>query len=262
MSRLGRSARLLGTAALAAAVWSFPAPQAHAAPLVNFAIVGRIYGSSDAFSSVIGPIPQFGAIEYQVIVDVAPTGTINIQGSTTRTITSLIVGTDGLGTNKMDIFESAAQAVQLSFDYPASLNPDPSPLANDDWGAPPAGRGGTPTPRPGQPAYNDLIDIFAVHAGGVHTAVDPEIMMTGVCSVDSSNGFTGLMQMRFSTVTPSGNVKINGGTVVFITTTTENSADPITAYAPLTIVPEPASALLAGIATLGLLARRTDKCHV
>jgi hypothetical protein len=258
MAHRSRNARLLSTA-LAAAVWSLPAPHAHAAPFVTFSLVGRLYGSSDAFSSVVRS-PSSGAIEYQVVVDMAATGTVNVQGTIARTITSLTVGTDGINSVKLDIFESASQAVQLSFDSPATLNPDPSPLANDSWAAGTGARGGTPTARPGQPAYNDLIEIRPIHAAGVFTAINPEIMISGVCSMDTSSGSTSLIQMRFSPLTNLEGMKINGGAVVFADTDTESSGDPLTAYNSMTVhVPEPASALLAGIAALGLLARRPSR---
>jgi hypothetical protein len=242
MSHLNRNARLLTTAALTAAVWSLPAPHAHAAPFVTFSLVGRLYGSSDAFSSVVRSASS-GAIEYQVIADMAPTGTVNIHGTTTRTITSLTVGTDGLGTIKIDIFESAVQALQLSFNSPVTFNPDPSPVDDDSW-AGFGSRPGIPTARPGQPGQNDLINIFSTHQPGVRTAIDPEIMMTGVCQIDSSNGSSGLIQMRFSNTDPSGVMKINGSpSGVFISGSTESTADPLTAYNPMSVVvaPEPTS---------------------
>jgi hypothetical protein len=258
MPRLSRNARLLGTAALAAAAWALPVNHAHAAPFVTFSLVGRPYGSSDPFASTVVLPQNATAIEYQLIADMAPTGTTNVQslGNISRTITSLTVGTDGLNTTKIDIFESAAQDIQLSFTSPGTLA-DPSPAANDWWGQGAGADGGTPTARPGRPGSNDLIAIRPAHAAGVFTAIDPEVIMTGILQVDDvgAGGFS-LMQIRVSTTSPGGNLKINGSSTVLLNNTSENSSDPFTAYNPMTIVPEPASALLAGIAAIRLLARR------
>src|SRR5437016_4881926 len=71
----------VGAAALAAA-------PSFASPFLDVTLLGRLHGSPDAFSNTVAAAPG-AVIDYQVIFDMAPVGTVNVQGATTRTITSL-----------------------------------------------------------------------------------------------------------------------------------------------------------------------------
>jgi len=173
---------------LVAAAWATPS---QAAPFVTMTLQGRITGSGNAFSTTVAVTSAGGqSIDYQVVVDMAPTGTSNVQGATSRTITALTVGTDGLTSHKIDIFELATEAVQVNFTAPADLNADPSPVAGDAWGVGTGANGGTSTVRPGGTG-NDLIAIRPVHNTGVFTAVDPEVMASGTFLTAAGNGDSG-----------------------------------------------------------------------
>src|SRR5690242_2250480 len=112
MSHLNRKTSVLAGAALVAAAWATPS---QAAPFLTISLLGKNTGSGDAFSSTVIVAPGGGSIDYQLVADMAPTGTVNVQGSTTRTITSLTVGTDGLNSHKVDIFELASADIQTNF---------------------------------------------------------------------------------------------------------------------------------------------------
>jgi hypothetical protein len=254
MSHLNRKTSVLAGAALVAAAWATPS---HAAPFVTLTLQGRVTGSGDAFSTTVAVNPAGGqTIDYQLVADMAAVGTSNVQGATSRTITSLTVGTDGLNSHKIDIFELATQEIQANFTAAGALNGDPSPVAGDSWSAAAGTGGGTPTVRPGNGAANDLIAVRPGHSSGLQTAVDPEVVMSGTFTVGAGTTAS-LVQMRFSTTSPSGSMKINGTATVLINTGTETGADPLTGYVPLTLVaPEPTSLSLLGMGALGLLARR------
>ena len=255
MSHLNRKTSVLAGAALVAAAWATPS---QAAPFVTLTLQGRLTGSSDAFSTTVVVSSGGGqSIDYQVVMDMAPTGTSNVQGATSRTITSLTVGTDGVNAHKIDIFELATDQIQANFTAPGALNADPSPVAGDSWAGGTGANGGTPTARLGG-SGNDLIAVRPVHAAGVNSAVDPEVMMSGTFVTAAGSGDS-LVRMRFSSTSPSGSMKINGSATVLLSTGTENSTDPLTGYVPLTLstgVPEPTSLSLLGMGALGLLARR------
>jgi hypothetical protein len=250
MSHLNRKTSVLAGAALVAAAWATPS---HASPLATLSLQGRITGSGDAFSTSV-LVSQAGgqSIDYQVVMDMAPTGTTNSNGS--RTITSLTVGTDGVNTHKIDIFELATDSVQVNFAAAGVLNADPSPVAGDSWASGTGASGGTPTARPAG-VGNDLLAVRPAHGAGIFTAVDPEIVMSGTFTTAPGSADS-LVRMRVFNP-PATSLKINGATTVFPSATTENGADPIYGYTPLTlVVPEPTSLSLLGMGALGLLARR------
>jgi hypothetical protein len=250
--------RLLSRAAVAAAVWTVP-HWAGAAPFLNASLVGRLSGSGNAFSSTV-QVSTGQSVDYQMIYDVAPTGTVNVQGAATRTITSLVFGTDGVNAHKHDIFELASDDIQVNFTAPGTLNPDPTALAGDSWAGGSGAGGGTPTLNPGR-GLNDLIAIRPIHVAGVQTGIDPEVVMDGMFTVYNAPMFANasLLRMRFSTTSPSGSMRINGGATVLFTLSAETGPDPLTGYTPLTlVVPEPGAVSLLALASLSLLKRRID----
>jgi len=242
MSHLNRKTSVLAGAALVAAAWASPS---QAAPFLQLTLQGRVTGSGDAFSTPVNLTGAGQSIDYQLMGDMAPTGTVN----GTRTITSLTAGTDGLTITKLDIFELATQEIQANFSAPGALQ--------NNWNAGAGTNGGTPTLRPSAGANSDLLSIRPGQATGTFKAVDPEVIMSGTF-LASAGVAPSLVQMRAATNAFSGTLKINGATSVFMTAATEAGADPFTGYTPLTLqaVPEPTSLSLLGMGALGLLARR------
>ena len=244
MSHLKRKSVLAG-AALVAAAWATPA---HAAPFITLSLQGRVTGSGDPFSSTVVVSSSSQSIDYQLVADMAPTGTTNAQ-STGRTITSLTAGTDGANSLKVDAFELATDTSQVSFTAAGALQ--------NGWGAGTGAIGGTPTARAGGTG-NDLLAIRPVQAAGVFTSIDPTVVMTGTFNTTTLGNADSLVRVRWSTAAGNtGSLKINGSTTVFLSGTSEAAADPFVGYTPLTLtVPEPASLSMLGMAAVGLLARR------
>src|SRR5690348_2610822 len=159
-------------AVIATAALLYNSSQLPADPFVNVTILGRISGSSDAFSSTVA-VTAGQLIDYQLIVDMAPTGTTNTQGATVRTINSLTFGTDGINSLGFNVFQSATADIQADFGTAGVLNTDPTSLSNDSWAGAGGASGGTPTIRAGT-TLRDLNAVRPVHPPGVFTGIDPE----------------------------------------------------------------------------------------
>jgi hypothetical protein len=244
MSHLNRKTSVLAGAALVAAAWATPT---QAAPFLTLSLQGKVGGGS--FSSTVS-VNAGDTVDYQIVADMVPTGAVNIQGATTRTMTSLVPGTDGFTGTKIDIFELATEAIQSNFTAAGALQ--------NGFGGGTGASGGGLAARPGGGGTNDLTAIRPVQPTGVFVAIDPTVVMSGTFVVPTAGVNDSLVRMRFSTSSPSGNLKINGGATILMSTATEGGADPFTQYVPLTLtgVPEPTSLSLLGIGALSLLARR------
>src|SRR3954470_18096260 len=105
-------AKLLSVAALtvSSAAW--------ASPFINLSVKGRVAGSGGDFTKLVSVLPG-DTVEYQVWAQMAPIGTSNTQGTTTRTISSLTATTatvvaDGIQSLKLDVYQASTDAVQVN----------------------------------------------------------------------------------------------------------------------------------------------------
>jgi len=233
-------------AATAASQWS--ASTAEAAPLFNVHLEGRLQGSGDPFSTTVTVTPT-SVIEYQLVGNISPIGTINSSAGNI-TITSLTSGPDGVQTLRFDAFELATQDIQVNI-------PNTEAFQNG-WGQVSDASPGVQVARGN--GNTDVTGIRPGHNPGVFSAISTEVILTGTMSVVSVGGTSAsLVNVRWSSGT--GAVHVNGtGLSKFPSATTEAGANPVLSYAGLTlvtnVVPEPGSISLLGLAGLGLLARR------
>jgi hypothetical protein len=204
---------------------------ASASPLVNLSIQGSIdNGASWANSLQVTPGEN---ILIRVVGSLASTTTQNSQGGG-RTINSEVSGTDGIGSLKFDVLDSTGTASSLALQSP--------------WSAGTGASAGAVT------APDNITGIRPILASGVADVIGPSTLETASLKVGTlPETLTGQWSAG-----GSGAFKINGGTNVFISSTTEANADPLVSYAPLTLTtaPEPASLLLAGVGGAALLMRR------
>jgi len=181
---------------------------------------------------------------------------------------------DGVNSLSFDLFQNAADTAHVNFftfaNLDAGLNPNPlgDDFALDSWREGVAGSdtGGRNTARPGVAGMQDRIGIRPSHAIGVQTAIDPEFITNNATTAGarvptvpppngplpgqgvlintfrldpSENGGTAVIRGRV-TAGEAGLMKINGnGNAVFITDDTEASADPLVAFAALTVNVDP-----------------------
>jgi hypothetical protein len=256
----GKMRNLLPVAAAAiGATWS---ATCFGAPFVYAAVVGRVQGSGDPFSNVVVVQNVGDIVEFQVVADMAPIGTTNTNGA--RTITSLTSGIDGLNSHKWDLYEAATAGIQVDFATPATLNADPTPAANDSWGAGIGANPGIPTARSGG-LGNDLLKLRPIHASTVCTAIDPEVVAYGMFEIRSL-GSASEIHIRISPA-GAGGLRYNGSSNVFMQpgyidgsnsshNGTESTSDPFTGYMGLMVVPEPSSLMLVGMAAVPSIRRR------
>lgn len=241
---------LLRTLMRALVVLAAATAPAVAAPLINLSLVGRHLGSGTGFTRAIDPPYSGSRIEYQLIADIAPIGTT--RGSLTiNSLTKSQAPTgDGVNNLKIDLvaITDVGTPSVLVFET-GTLNADPDPiLSGDSWATGTGASGGTPS-------TNSLLGIRPAHATGLQSAIDREIVMTGVFTVGSSNWMLSGVAIRWA-AGGAGSGKINGGTNMIISTSTEASNDPFIGYSPLSFVPEPTSASLVLISVLGMCTRR------
>jgi len=225
-----------------------------AAPLIQLSLVGRVVGGPDPTFHDAITVTTGQQVEYRLFAQMAPLQTSNTQGATTRTITSLalVQGTSGDGINglKIDLFNRPGSLTTTAFTAGGTLNPDPSSLTGDGWDAGTGASGGTPT-------ASDLLGVRPIHSTGLQTFGNPELVMSGLFTVPAGGlGLPGFLDMRWA-AGGAGSAKINGGTNVIISATTEAGADPFVGYTPLAMnVPEPGTAGLLGLGLLGAFVRR------
>jgi hypothetical protein len=230
---------------------------AQAAPLGYIILEGRKQGTSDWSANLVAAPGD--VIEYRILADLAPVGTSNTQGATTRTITS--TANSGFQSLSLQIKQDASSPIQASFDPPLA---DPNSLASfrNGWADGTGANAGMPTPRPGGNG-NDLVGIRPVHTAGVFSGADAEVVVTG-----STFRLTHVQIRTPAQLTPSwgsvsGALRINGAGQVFITPDAVNGPDPLIGFIPLNfpVIPEPATVWLAAVggAAIVVLAGKRGK---
>jgi hypothetical protein len=231
----------------------------NAAPLATLSLEARPTGVGTYSSTVTATVNQ--VYDYEVVLTMSPIGTSNTQGSTTRTISSLVdkttSGGDGFNTLSLNISETSANPVQADFglDTLATSN------AEAPWTLAASAAPGSQTTRLGT-TYHDVMGIRPGHASGIRTGAGAsgDVVLTGTFTLMSVTG-DGNIYCSFAGT--SSGIAINGAAVTFnVTTTTEGTSDPVVAYAPLELdtggsqTPEPASLSLIGFGCLFLLRNR------
>lgn len=236
---------------------------AAASPIVNISIEARAAGTADPFSSIVQVVGG-GTYDFRVLGSMASLGTHNSTGVgptiSTLAYNSHVTTGDGIANLKFDLFETAADLVQVNLTGPATLNPTPvTPTSAGDnvsWAGGTGASGGSATARAGGTG-NDLVGIRPVHVVGVQTAVKVETLLSGQFTLSAIvPGQSSLLQGRWTTNGP-GVVKINGGTSIPISTSSETGADPYVSFTPLVIAtPEPVSLAFIALGSLVLLGRK------
>jgi hypothetical protein len=233
---------LVGTLVLAA--WA----SVQAAPLAIITMEGRKVGTT-AWLTTIPDVGVGDVIEYRLLGDLAPVGTVNVGGTINST------GGSGLQSLSLAINQSAGDGIQVDFNDPL---PGAQALRNG-WGDGTGNSPGALSPRSN--GLDNLGAIRPIHTPGVYSAVDPEVLLQGsTFTVASLSGPTAT-----GTVTPtwgpaSGALRINGAGQVFLNNGTnghfQQGPDPAVGFAPLTLqaIPEPSTIALAGLGLVGLVA--------
>jgi hypothetical protein len=227
-----------------------------AAPLGNVVMEGRKQGET-AWATALTVAPG-DVIEYRLRADMAALGTSNTQGATTRTITSLTPSSqpqagDGFNSLHVNITQQSSAPIQVSFNAPLS---DPNGLASfrNGWADGTGASAGTLAPRAGG-TNNDIMGIRPVHASGVFSGIDPEDIVSGsTFQVVTAAGGSTVLTPTWGTT--SGGLKINGAAAIFVTSSVQNSADPLVGFSGLTLnaIPEPSTIALIGMGLIGLVA--------
>jgi hypothetical protein len=242
------SKKLLAAVAAAALL---PCGIASAAPFIDVQILASSDGGNTFTSTLQAQAGQ--TYQFEVVGQLAPVGTTNTNG-TGRTITSEVAGTDGIGSLSFNLANSAGDPVQINFNtaalqgtFTAGTGAAPGTLQNSTTGQPTAGQN------------NEIAGSRPVNGNGVLTNINgqPGVIESGTFTVESGSGAT-TVGGSFAGV--NGGFKINDGSNVFYSSTTEAGTDPFFGYAPLTVttssVPEPASMAVFGLGAAGLLMRR------
>lgn len=221
-----------------------------AAPFVNLSMEARYVGSGGVFSNYLNPM--VGQVEYQLIADMAPIGTSR-GAITINSLTKAPTNGDGINNLKLDIV--AGEGLQTDFFVfeSGNLNPDPdATLEGDSWAAGTGASGGLPS-------GNTLLGIRPIHNVGLQSAIDREVLMTGIFTISRDLPPMQSVHLRW-TSNGAGSGKINGGTNIIFSTSTESSGDPFVGFSPLHLfTPEPGSASILLIGLLALCSRRPER---
>jgi hypothetical protein len=245
MSKLKRALYLALAGIVVLAAWT----SAQAAPLATITMEGRRVGSGDMWTRFVIRPSEGEVVEYRLVADMAPVGTMNAQG------TIFTFAEKGLQSLSLAIVQAPTDLTQVDFNTPL-------PVAQaflSGWGDGTGASSGTLSPRPGG-SWNDLREIRPIHAPGVFSAADPEVILQGTFTVAEFGPiFAGPVM---ATLMPtwgadSGTMRINGVGEIVITANDQAGADPLVAFEPLllvTLVPEPSTILLSAMGLAALFA--------
>jgi hypothetical protein len=213
-----RAKRLLALAAVAC-VSGFGALAAGADPLITMSILGK--GPLDSsFSSSLTGLHIGDVVQYQLVLDIAPVGTVN--GSTT--ITSLVSGVDGINSIPFIILsQPSTDALQVNFSAGGTIQNGFSGGTGTSGGAPVA-RGAT--------AYFDLNGIRLAQGAGTFVAIDPTITLTGSFTVAAGTGTALLGGDLYSS---SGTGRINNNTKPIVMGVTSDASGGIFGWNKLSL---------------------------
>jgi hypothetical protein len=191
--------------AMAALITLGPAVGAMAAPFVTVSLLGRVYDPADpnpvplgpGWSSVVG-VKAGDKIQYELIAQMAPVGTVNNAGGVATTITSLAgpydqvvfvgdppapvtvtVFPNGIQSLKFNIFQAATDGVQVSL-----TNTTSGVGMHDQWQGGLGGSRGTLRDR-GNGKF-DIVDLRVAQTPGVFVGVPANNTTAPVLLVNTS----------------------------------------------------------------------------
>lgn len=189
---------------MAALIALAPAAGALAAPFVTVSILGRVYDPAhptptpldSGWSSVIG-VKAGDKIQYELIAQMAPVGTVNNTGVGT-TITSLAgpavegdPGVNGIQGLKFNIYQAATDGVQVSLPISTTA------IAMDDqWKGASGWTRGTQRDR-GNGKF-DIVDFRVVQAPGVFVGVPAANTTEPVLLANTTNTTSGRLPVTFT----------------------------------------------------------------
>lgn len=227
-----------------------------AAPIANLTLEVQPAGGG-AFQSIQNLRVENGqTYSFRMLVDTAAIGTSNTQGATTRTISSLTAGTDGVNSLKFDLVQNPGSGIQVSI-LNAALGNGANGTAT--WGDGTNASAGVTTLRAGG-GGNNLIGVRPVRPANAYSAINPEVFLTGQFQVTGmGNGSDAVLRGTWASGY-SGGMRINGSTVLLASATTESGSDPYFGMPSLTLSPVPEPSCLGLLAVAApLLARRSRR---
>lgn len=198
----------------------------HAAPFANYSILGRVVGSGSSYASSV-TVSVGSQVEYKLVATFAPIGTVNIQGASTRTLTS-ITATDGFNnTPRIDLFQTSGAQIDASFSTAGTPQAFTGPGGTSTWSA---GIGSSP----GTATSGDLLNIKNITGPG-QVDVQGNPIYLGSFSIVSATGSASLIGMRLNPVSAAtasafrihlNNSTAATGTFLIPTDTSESGAQP------------------------------------
>ncbi len=138
-------------------------------PLYNIQILASA-NQNGPYSSSLNVVPG-GTYYFEAVGQLAPIGTSNTQGTTTKTITSEVAGVDGANSLSLNLLDLGSSAIPISFSTATLASASTTPSSAADWDAGTGASPGTPTSTGGG-NLNELLNARPIHAPGVFTGVN------------------------------------------------------------------------------------------
>jgi hypothetical protein len=163
---------------LATALVAMPVATALGAPFAYLTMLGRVSGSGGSYLPEVG-VTAGQTIEYQLFAQMATPPVTNTTAS--KTMASLVAGTDGIQGLKFSIYEAASTlAVQVVLNGPITLD--------SAWAAGSGASGGTSTPIATGYSSPWLKEVRPVLASGFVGVSGPVYVGSGTATVAASIG--------------------------------------------------------------------------